>query len=123
MNIYYDSGTEGPKHDPYHYEEWTVETTGGVTIIGHFGLMEWVKVDEVIKVRGEGAVKVFEAFVGMSMYKMQKAYDKVHSFKECPQCHSPKYLEWQEGHPGESLLCCTRCKIILTSEVNLSEVE
>jgi hypothetical protein len=38
-------GTEGPKHDPYGYEEWVVERKGRPTAKIHIGLAFWSEVD------------------------------------------------------------------------------
>jgi len=38
------SGTEGPRHDPYSYEEYSFYYKGKF-FIAHFGLLEWIKVD------------------------------------------------------------------------------
>ena len=36
------SGSEGPKHDPYGYQEITV-TQGNVRVTGHIGLGLWIE--------------------------------------------------------------------------------
>ncbi len=55
------NGSEGPRHDPYHFEEITFLKSDGTLIVGHFGLVEWVNIlrsfDAAVpveKVEGQG---------------------------------------------------------------------
>jgi RNase P subunit RPR2 len=55
MDIRYKTGSEGPWHDPYHYEEWTIIHTSpdklkklvdpDLKFVIHRGLVEWFRVE------------------------------------------------------------------------------
>jgi hypothetical protein len=44
-----ETGPEGPKHDPYHYDEWTVTlTSGSIVRIHDGGWVEWVETERPV---------------------------------------------------------------------------
>lgn len=67
------SGTEGPRNDPYAFQEYAVTMSWGVIITYHTGLDEWMRVGDgprVIDNLWDGrsaALLRFEALVGFDL--------------------------------------------------------
>lgn len=116
-------GEEGPTYDPYSYEQWEIRRNNQV-ILGHFGLLEWVKIGpskkELTRVAsGDDAVPEFEKLVGMSLSQLRKAYDHIHhSCKRCG-CRRTRTVH---GYPGEYLNICVRCDNVVSADFNKSEI-
>jgi len=130
-------GSEGPRHDPYGYEEYTVctkfENGEEKCITMHSGLGMWLKIDGekidhgTINMWGEHynegerfLSEMFENLTGIPLCKFHKYMDEILNHKIC----CPKReLEWVRGFPGEHLLICTNCHAIADSQFVRSEIE
>jgi hypothetical protein len=84
------SGSEGPRHDPYHYDEFTlVEVNDGVTrtVTLRAGLGIRIEVNGKVMIEGydsEDVVGIFEELTGLSMDKFRRSYNRVHPYFEDP---------------------------------------
>jgi hypothetical protein len=133
------SGSEGPKHDPYSYEEFSVEKDDGRTAVLHLGLGEWLilngkkkTVDDFLpdpaemngirnawdvarQIASNRMFIAFEEVLGITLKSWTRAEQKLHS--RCPKCKGHD-LERVSGYPGETFLICSKCKEIVDSHFN-----
>jgi hypothetical protein len=118
-------GSEGPRHDPYHFNELTVEGRNGTTTL-HLGLAVWCKNDKLkLRVDNDEAFKLFERCVGVSSEVAHKAYEykeyvlpyKLHSLK----CDAA--MENVHGFPGETFDHCPKCGATAGYHFNRSAIE
>jgi hypothetical protein len=120
-------GTEGPPHDPYGYIEITVLLPIGLELIGHFGLIEWVKIHipdqkgrswerlKATEVAGQNtAHDYFIKNVGITPLEAETIYEEQRRTCSC----GCKNLEDVDGHPGEILYICVACKSVVTYDFN-----
>ena len=120
--IEYDHGIEGPHHDPYAYEEYEVNTINNnkeISIVFHFGLIEWIKINNK-KIEGldvNQMADLFELTTGINPSKFENYYRKLFGpFKKCPECGT-KELNWSGGVAGEPIQYCTKgCGILYCSD-------
>lgn len=131
------TGSEGPRHDPYGYHEYTVEIqiNGFKNVITyHCGLGEWLEIngdridhgsfnswgkeyDQGTKILDN----IFEDVAGFEIGKFEEYLNEIDSRnRRC--CDKPR-LEWVHGFPGEHLLICQTCHKIVDSQFVRSEVE
>lgn len=116
------AGNEGPKSDPYHYDEWRVERNGNV-IVGHFGLAVWVKLNGVTKsdpsdpslYDNPESEKYFESLIGVTILVLEKAYQRGRS--RCKKCGRTRLIG-SRGYPGETLWLCAQCSKVVTCDFN-----
>lgn len=118
------SGTEGPHHDPYGYEEYSIVTPGQHVTL-HDGLTCYLKVngettyahtpDEV-----RGLFTRFAELTGGSPADWRKWQAQRNS--KCRACGC-KRLAWVAGYPGESFLMCRKCDEVVDSQFHPREVE
>ncbi len=115
------TGSEGPRHDPYSYTEYTISRTGGFTATLHQGLGVWLEVNgnhtnaqsnEQEKV----AVDYFEQLCHISLKTFERA---IHRPVKC--CAKPK-PRWSAGYPGETLCFCQSCGKYLDGSFNEAAV-
>jgi hypothetical protein len=62
QQIHNSSGTEGPRSDPYHYDEWDISLPG-YHIEVHLGLAEWIKVNGTRLVEFDQAFDKIDEYV------------------------------------------------------------
>jgi hypothetical protein len=122
------TGSEGPRHDPYHYEEITVTRPDGRKVVLHQGLAEWMtyfdgRVLREFQDRSHILQSKFEIVAGVSVNVAAKAFhektNRPIKYHACGQ----KHLQWVSGFPGEQLLHCTKCGDIVGSTFNRSAIE
>jgi hypothetical protein len=107
------TGSEGPKHDPYSYTEYTFEQAGKPTVTFHAGLGVWLEVDGKTEyacdVQEENLLfGKFESVLGFSINDLEKWHAKARS--RCRKCGC-KRGHWVDGYPGESFLLCDNCGV------------
>src|SRR5687767_7330885 len=100
------TGSEGPKFDPYSFEELDVTTPHNTATL-HFGLGDWGTINgKRLELRGfdekEGLKFLREDFLrsitGFTLTQIERI---AHRLKErCPKCGSRDF-EQQDGFPGE----------------------
>jgi hypothetical protein len=119
------SGTEGSRHDPYSYEEYTI-TRNDESWLLHEGLSTFIK-------RGDGALFIPPDMAGaldaalkaagcpLTERQIKKYYDRIR-LAPLKMHKSHGGTDWSEGHPGEELLIC-KCGSVLDSSFDLSAIE
>lgn len=116
------TGTEGPRHDPYGYEEITVTRPNGDVITLHQGLVEWVQVNNSQRHgnrRTASCRKVFEFFAGCTPEVARRAYERVqYTCKSCGRSD----LRCVSGYPGETFNVCIHCDTVVSSDFNESAI-
>ena len=114
-------GSEGPRHDPYAYTEYTVRVNGEVHTL-HLGLAEWYAKNEKRNTHYDPyAIQKFEAAIGFTLVTFNKAIDRFRYPDKCRKCNS-RDINWRSGFPGEELLVCEGCGAILASDFNESAI-
>jgi hypothetical protein len=125
-------GSEGPKHDPYHYDEIRFTSTDkSLSVVFHNGLAEWLTVGRVIDGRTYSFVPVhagykdlrrfFEYLTGLTP---EGALRAIHQRKERRlRAHRKHDVNWKSGFPGEAFLYCSTCGDVLDSTFNRSAIE
>ncbi len=126
MKIRLQTGSEGPREDPYGYEEWTVTRTDGTEVVIHAGLAEWVKLSNgrtksVGDLYCENLNEAAEALTGLDLRGLRRAYESVKEHEIRPH-YAHGGMQWGSGFPGEELLFC-KCGAVVDSSFNLSAIE
>lgn len=103
------TGTEGPRHDPYGYEERIVHLNNSTYKL-HLGLVcyaeERIGTAECAAVEGEEAIQWWCARTGLTPDQFDKAYLRLtEPPRRCPACRSK--VEYHRGYVGESIACCS----------------
>jgi hypothetical protein len=133
LRVWRTTGTEGPRHDPYGYDEIHAELPSG-SITYHMGLGSWVKLHDGKPGRRAAPIKkldertcteadlrkMFELTVGFSINQIERIHRKLKS--RCRKCGC-KHTEWVAGYPGEHMEQCVGCGHIVGGYFCRSEVE
>ena len=117
------SGTEGPRHDPYHWDEWQLIHYDKRAIYTlHLGLVvRYDRNNETMEMQDEqDAVEQFIIDTGMHMDQWDKAGQKLRS--RCRKCGNHRYFMNIDGMPGETMIQCVPCGHIVDVEFNESAV-
>lgn len=110
-------GAEGPRSDPYGYEEITFTSTDGdleVTI--HSGLGDWiearlVKTDHRMRLREKPGISIdslWEFWTGMTCKQTERYVERLEYPNKCPNCKSKKFT-FSTGFAGEIIAFCVNC--------------
>jgi hypothetical protein len=124
LKVWQRTGTEGPRHDPYGYEELEARTPEG-SIILHSGLMDWLKQDKdaTITAFDKAAIgalrRRFEQHAGFTIEQLFRFHRKLSS--RCRKCGSTEFVSVR-GYPGEHFEICAKCNSVVSSFFCLSEV-
>ena len=119
-SVQIETGSEGPMHDSYAWEEITVCRPNGVEITIHYGLDNWVKTPEGVKCRGDDRIdRIFEAYAGVSPAAAHKAYQRMQYM--CKKC-GVSDLDEISGMPGETMNVCRQCGNVVSVDFNLSAI-
>lgn len=120
-------GTEGPRHDPYGYENITVIRPNGNQVTFHIGLAIWCNAEyangTICHEEDPGqASDLFAKVAGCNVQTAERAFRRL---QERPyrfhNCH-PRYLKGIEGLPGEHFIICRKCGDTLEVQFSISEV-
>lgn len=117
------TGSEGPKHDPYHYQEITVKRADGTWVKIHAGLAEWLETsagDRIVDEYRSLRLK-FEELAGITPEMAERTCTRVYMRKL--SLHNKHDTLWCNGFPGEELLYCRTCNTVIDTSFNISEVE
>jgi hypothetical protein len=116
------AGAEGPKHDRYGYEEWTL-TRGSDTWLIHLGLGDWVKRNDVLCLSPAGCDLddvLKAAGCPLSLREIEKYHARI---KAAPlkthKAHGG--MRWADGMPGETLLFC-KCGAVLDGHSDINAI-
>lgn len=123
------NGTEGPRHDPYSFREYTVERPSGAKAVLHVGLGTWAKVrwpDEYVeqeKWNEQRAIRIFERVAGVSLHVLEKALEEREARKYRHHPCGRRNFEYARGFPGETFVVCKTCGEVIDSHFDRSAVE
>lgn len=85
------TGSEGPAHDPYGYQEIEFTRTDGVVVTLHSGLGEWCEVYFPNRKEfrswswdNDAAVKAFQDLTGLHPMQAVRINDRLHPYVEDP---------------------------------------
>lgn len=113
-----ETGSEGPRHDPYSFTEYTIKR-GDILIVVHVGLSEWIKSNDMpwTMVSPDEAVR---SVLGISMHKLERI---MHTMR-CPD-HGTRWIISTDGMPGETFYMCDLlgCGNIVGTSFDISVVE
>lgn len=122
------TGSEGPSHDPYAFEELEVFTPNGVTIF-HMGLGVWLKYNGHLleppltvppnKTEEWLSDIKFRACTGYSLIQLERIARKLK--ERCRKCGG-KDRHHERGMPGEHLAVCDNCGNIVGGYFSESEI-
>lgn len=117
------TGHEGPKNDPYYFEEFCVERPDGRIAHFHLGLLVHVRYDGGMgEPMGEEELDIrARVFCGLTVQGLRRAVRKA---AEVPyRLHRPHGgVTWYAGYPGETQCVC-KCGRIIDSTFNRSAIE
>jgi hypothetical protein len=137
MRIHIKTGREGPRHDPYGYEEITVHRADGAHVTLHEGFGTWIefkdargmgnKLDELNSAHRSVQAALYQLILdralgdaGISVEAARKAYRTLRS--RCRNCGGRETC-FAHGYPGESFELCVQCGHVVDSHFDLSAVE
>lgn len=120
-----ESGSEGPAHDPYHWERVTVSRpdcevslrTGALSapVLEIDGLRVEYGHDDGDEAK---AIRAFEAIAGLPYHRLVDAYHEARSRCRC----GGRATVSERGYPGETFNCCERCGEIVSSDFDESAI-
>lgn len=118
------SGREGSRHDPYHYDEITVERHGHVYCL-HLGLSVSLEIDgtEVVQdLKEVDRIKLFTELTGASPAEWERWF---HALKQvCHTCGKrTKTVTLGGGFAGETLYGCAICESIKYDDFHIGMIE
>jgi hypothetical protein len=120
--ITYKSGSEGPRHDPYHFEEVTIHGRAG-NVTAHIGLGVWLSVNGHRMEIPEVDLDIsFQRLTGISIDVAFRLYRKLPYRRHSRTC-SGRSMVSMPGYPGERLYICEKCREVIDSSFNLAAVE
>lgn len=147
MDIRYTTGSEGPMHDPYHYEEWSIKHTSptilktltnpDLKITIHRGLGEWFQLNtdynEGTKFHKHHNKEVIwdkalngylEHVFGYNLTQIERIYRKVNRpfCKECKVYPRGYDIDILPGYPGEEVYFHRKCGNPVGSSQDMSYV-
>lgn len=123
LQVNVKTGTEGPRHDPYGYEEYTFEVESKKYKL-HLGLCDYLeKNGKALTENYDGILKIFPSILNKRLDQFLEEVAKLenHEDEVCPKCGCPQ-CNWKNGHPGETLLICDNCGEVLDSIFNESQI-
>lgn len=121
------TGAEGPRHDPYHYEEMTVARPDGRVITVHLGLAVWADArwPNGMQRTTDDETEVFTLFnevAGVTYDVAEKAFHNLPARRIRQHKCGTKHLFECAGYPGESFLICRACGDVIDSRMDMSAI-
>lgn len=113
-----ESGSEGPREDPYHWTELTVRR-GALEVTLHVGLGDWVRVNGA-DLESLDPERAFADLVGYTPRQLEGFLQKARS--RCRACGGRR-LAPTAGYPGETLYICVDCDSVAHASFNRAAVE
>lgn len=126
LKVWKTTGTEGPAHDPYLFEEYEIRRYGSTYTI-HAGLSVWARLDRGDKhvmfnpneKRNNLSESQFVDFVakwacGYTLTQLERFSRKAKSRCRC----GSRSFERVAGYPGEHMTACRKCHSIVASTFN-----
>jgi hypothetical protein len=122
-------GREGPKHDPYHYEEVTITRLNGTETVYHCGaLAQWIKVrssDRAVLASADteaDCLELFEQYVGVSYKVAVRAHASLPWRRLKAHPCGLTFIVDVNGYPGETLQVCGKCGHVVDSHMDMSAI-
>ena len=114
------TGTEGPSHDPYSYEEYILCRNGVVTKL-HLGLAEFCRGEEngeEFFIKGKGAMDKWESITNIPVKSLNRLDNRLNGMPQrCPYCfNSSSNYVVHGGYVGESIFTCPKCDNVVWEE-------
>jgi hypothetical protein len=127
LRVVKDTGIEGPRHDPYSWQSYTVTTPRGVTRlrtgIGVSVTHDGKDVDPPKNLRWTEAesyliTKVFPELCGYTLKQLERIYVRRMARCKCG-CKDTKEVD---GYPGETITVCCQCGTVRDTSFNINAV-
>ncbi len=124
------TGSEGPRHDPYGFEEYEIDTPSGETTL-HLGLGFWLKHNgRRIEAAGRAEESelcgpILKKLTGFSLDEILALKERVekHRSRRCAKCGaSSRHFRSESGFPGEHFTVCGKCGHVADSYFCESEI-
>lgn len=121
-------GSEGPKHDPYSYTEFSMfaEYADGnnKTVVVHHGLSEYVMVNGIVQRPSstEELDLLLLQEVGITFSKLDRLAHKKEHPDRCPKCRSREF-NCTGGFAGETIVFCVKCGSYISDNFSMSMIE
>ena len=125
-------GSEGPRHDPYGFVEFTLVYREGRIATLHVGLGVWLQILQegrpIIEVVGEELLRddIMRGNLGMTLHEITEEWERQEGPPNaCPSCGTDahEFVE-SSGYVGEILLSCPKChRIVWAQQVTKSMIE
>ena len=125
LSVQVETGSEGPRHDPYAYREITIVTPLG-TLILHEGLGDWFKMNgkriapDDLEQPSTYYRSLIQYCTGYTLEQIERIGRKLKS--RCRHCGGRDF-EHSPGFPGEYFEICVDCNNIHDTHFNISEIE
>jgi len=121
VKLSFKTGSEGPAHDPYGYDEMTVTLNNGVVVLYHRGLGSWLEVTfpDCKPIRHDGHDSaIYHRFVSIVGYEPRDLEKfEARRLSRCRQCGCRRTTS-ESGYPGESFEVCIKCGNVVSSDFN-----
>jgi hypothetical protein len=132
LKVWKHSGTEGPRFDPYGYDQYEIHRKGRASLTVHLGLDNWAQLGKQKRRslfgQGKGRERyeldkrrldaVVERACGYTLAQLERFARKARS--RCP-CGS-KSFEEACGYPGEHVTMCAECHRVMSVTFNEAAV-
>lgn len=116
------TGSEGPRHDPYHYQELTVNGRAGKVTL-HTGLACWLAVNGMVHGgEEEKLAQTFERLTGVMPWVAERVCHELPHRRHSANCNC-RDTRSVAGYPGETFEICVKCGEVIDSHFNRSAVE
>lgn len=127
LKVVRKTGTEGPREDPYSFEEWYVTTPRNEVTI-HLGLGMWATLNEAKVVLDGFSEQEQSKFLRESLLRETTGFTwtqleriALRAASRCRKCGSREYKEAQ-GYPGEYFTICAKCGEVVGYQFYESEI-
>lgn len=122
------SGREGPRHDPYHFDEMTVRRPDGRTITVHLGLAVWADArwPNGMQQTTDDETEVWNLFTqvaGVTYDVAERAFHSLPARRMRAHKCGVKHLFECSGYPGETFIVCRACGGVIDSTFDRSAIE
>ena len=143
LDIRFKTGSEGPHHDPYAYEEWTIKsddprlTDPDLKLTIHYGLGEWFQLSSVgytgfkflknhlLEEQWELSLnRYIETVSGYTFEQIKRIYRKLNRpfCKECKVYPRGYDINIIPGYPGEEIYIHRKCGNPVGSSQDMSYI-
>lgn len=124
MNIKHREGVEGPRDDPYGYDEYVINYRDKEIVI-HQGIGDYVLLYDLRLGKTEEDIsEILLEEIGLTLAQVKRAYYKRQRKLEKARlrcCEEPDH-EWKGGYPGEEMLVCNNCHKVVDYSFNINAV-